>query len=83
MLKLELVEDIGDQTVHNATLHYMWYKGQQCRFTQRLVHDLRLRALQTAGQVDTYSSFFFIAIYSFNSEKRDMALHQHMQHRVP
>ena len=69
----------------------MWYKGQRCRFTQWLVHDLRLRTLQTAGQVDTFSpesSFFLCSLASQTGgegqacETKDMALHQHMQHRV-
>ena len=62
-----MIEDIGGSNCtipHNATLFYMWYKGQRCRLTQWLVHDLRLRTIQTAGQVDTFSpesSGFFIA----------------------
>ena len=51
--------------LYNVTLLYMWYKGQRCRFTQWLDHDLRLRTLQTAGQVDTFSPESFFFFYSY------------------
>ena len=51
-------------TDHLARGTKYFVTGQRCRFTQWLVHDLRLRTLQTAGQVNPYSpesSGFFIA----------------------
>ena len=74
-----MVEDLADQTVLYLTMQhcFIWYNG---RFTQWLVHALRLRTLQTPGQVDTFSpesSFFFIA--TLLTEKRTWP---YMQHRV-